>query len=463
MDVVIIGNGILALTTAYRLRNLDPQSKITIVGPANHRGCASLAAAAMFNSFAELDAGTLTNKIERQKFLFNRLSTSRWPSLLKEIEYQSGKKLHSGFGTFVINNHASDTLEDENFDAIVSALNEFGEPYESVSPLHIPQYKPTVRLRAARAIYINGEGWVNPRNLFTALEKILTEDSRVSWVNHYGNSLNRTGSKITHVELDNGESKSGDVFLLAPGAAFSKIIAASNLELNFPKIFYGVGCSILLKTNDSTLTNCIRTPNRGLACGVYAAPQDSEHTLVGASNFISPVPEDNVRLTSVYTLIKAAMEQINSDYYRSGLELVNVGWRPTSEDTLPVLGATSIGNLFVATGTKRDGLHCSPVISNALAALITGQPPSCDLSLFAPEREPIRSYTREEAITTAVRHTINAAYQHDFVPAKNRMVEHLEKYYRDDLIQLHESVGAVDWGIPPEMIDMYRYGHITRS
>ena len=43
------------------------------------------------------------------------------------------------------------------------------------------------------------------------------------------------------------------------------------------------------------------------------------------------------------------------------------------------------------------------------------------------------------------------------------MVEHLEKYYRDDLIQLHESVGAVDWGIPPEMIDMYRYGHITRS
>ena len=79
----------------------------------------------MFNSFAELDAGTLTNKIERQKFLFNRLSTSLWPSLLKEIEYQSGKKLHSGFGTFVINNHASDTLEDENFDAIVSALNEF--------------------------------------------------------------------------------------------------------------------------------------------------------------------------------------------------------------------------------------------------------------------------------------------------------------------------------------------------
>jgi hypothetical protein len=156
------------------------------------------------------------------------------------------------------------------------------------------------------------------------------------------------------------------------------------------------------------------------------------------------------------------MEQLNSEYYRCGLKQVNVGWRPTSEDTLPLLGETSIKNLFVATGTKRDGLHCSPVISSALAALMAGKSPNFDLNLFAPERKAIRIYTREEAINTAVRHTINAAYQHDFVPAKNRMIEHLEKYYRDDLIQLHESVGAVDWGIPPEMIDMYRYGHISR-
>ena len=463
MHAVIIGNGILALTTAYRLRKLAPRSRVTIIGPADHRGCASLAAAAMLNSFAEIEAGTLTNKMERQKFLFNKLSTPLWPSLLKEIEVDSGIKLSFGFGTFVVNNHASDSLEDENFDAIVRALDEFREAYEFVSPLHINHYKPTPRLRAARAIYIKGEGWVNPRNLFAALEKILTQDSSVTWIDRYCASLNRSGSVVSYAELDNGKRTPGDVFLLAPGAAFTKIITASNLDIHFPKIFYGVGCSLLLKTNNVTLTNCIRTPNRGLACGVYAAPQDSEHTLVGASNFISPVPEENVRLTSVYTLIKAAMEQINSDYYRCDLKRVNVGWRPTSEDTLPMLGATSIKNLFVATGTKRDGLHCSPVISNSLAALMTGQSTAFNLMSFCPERSPIRIYTREEAISATVKHTINAAYQHDFSPAKNRMVEHLEKYYHDDLIELHDSVGAVDWGIPPEMVDMYRYGHINRS
>ena len=114
------------------------------------------------------------------------------------------------------------------------------------------------------------------------------------------------------------------------------------------------------------------------------------------------------------------MEQINTDYYRSELVKVNVGWRPTSADTLPLLGKTSIPNLIVATGTKRDGLYCSPVISNYLADLILDNKSNLDLSLFKPERKLVRIYTREEAIQITVRDSINVAYQHDFVPAKTR-------------------------------------------
>jgi len=462
-DVIIIGNGILALTTAYRLLKVAPNCRINIIGPSERRGCASMAAAAMFNSFAEVDTGTLNNKVERRKFLFNKLSTPLWPGFLQEVESESGIKLEYGFGTFVINNHVSDGLEDDNFAAIVSALEEFSEPYESIRPRDIPCFKPAARTRAARAIYIKGEGWANPKIFMMALETILRRNSRVHWVDGYCRSLRRCADRIDNAELEDGKKIKGDVYFLSPGAAFSNIVSSSDLDIKFPRIFYGVGCSVLLKTGDSTLPNCIRTPNRGLACGVYAAPQDKEHTLVGASNFISPVPENHVRLTSVYTLIQAAMEQINSDYYRAGLVNVNVGWRPTSVDTLPLLGKTSIENLVVCTGTKRDGFHCSPVISNAMAALITGRAPECDLSLFKPDRQPVHIYTREEAIAITVRHTINAAYQHVYVPAKNRMTEHLEKFYRDDLNQIHDRIGANDWGIPPELIDMYRYGHAPQS
>lgn len=459
MEIVIIGNGILGLTTAYRLIKADNNIKIKLIGPYNHKGCASLAAAAMFNSFAEVDRNTFDNEFERKRFMFNKASTPLWPDLLKEIEADADRKLEYGFGTFVINNHSTDNLEDENFDAIVDALKLFDEPFEQVAPSTIPNYKPSFFGRAGRAIYIKNEGWTNPVLLLEALDAVLLRSGRVSFVDACCKFLQQENGNISYVLLDNGDKIVGDQYVLTPGATFGKIVEASNFNLNFPKIFYGIGCSLLLKTNEATLSHCVRTPNRGLACGVYAAPQNSSHTLIGASNFISPEPNDHARITSIYTLLKAAMEQINSDYYRSDLTKVNVGWRPTSEDTLPLIGKTSINNLIVATGTKRDGLHCSPVISIILANLVLGIEDEYDIDLFKPERNPTRIYGRDEAIQIAVRQSINAATQHDFRPAKNRMMENLEEYFFDTYSKLHDKVGAYNWGIPPEMIDMYKYGH----
>ena len=349
---------------------------------------------------------------------------------MKQLEEESGSELPSGFGTFLINNHATDSLEDETFDAVVRALRRFEEPHQTVDPKEIPNYKPAAQARAARAIFIPGEGWVNPVALLAALRSILARSGRVEFIDGYCRSLERNGNRVARLHMESDDMLTGDVFVLSPGAAFSKIVAASNLDLQLPRIFYGIGCSILLKTGDATLANCVRTPNRGLACGVYAAPHDASHTLVGASNLISTEPEEHPRVTSVHTLLHAAMEQITADYYRSQLVKVNVGRRPPSEDTLPLLGKTSIDNLLVATGTKRDGLHCSPVISNLIADLILGADIATDVSLFRPERKPWRVYSREDAIDTAVRHMINAAYQHGFVPANDRMGDDLQRHFR---------------------------------
>ena len=132
LQVVIVGNGVLGLMTAYRLLKRERSVKITLIGSEARVGCASLAAAAMFNSFAEIDAGTLNNTIEKQKFEFNHLSTAPWKPLLEELRAQSTTPLNFGFGTFVINNHSSDTLEDENFAAIIAALKVYKEAHELV-------------------------------------------------------------------------------------------------------------------------------------------------------------------------------------------------------------------------------------------------------------------------------------------------------------------------------------------
>lgn len=460
MRVVVVGNGILGLMTAYSLVEMDPSVQIAIVGPELRPGCATLAAAAMFNSFCEVDAGTFKNKWELLKFEFNRLAAPRWPALLETLEAKSKSKISSGFGTFLVNNMVTDSLEDRNFLAVLNALARYKEPHELIEAHSIPQYRPTAQGRAARAVHIPHEGWVNPVHLIEALQTVLKRKSQVQWINAEATQVKAAGGEIQTVLTTSGEEVSGDKFFLAPGARFTGLIEKSNLGLDFQKIFFGVGASVLLKTQEDTLKNCVRTPNRGLACGIYAAPQDSQHTLVGASNFISPVPEFHARVTSVHTLLKSAMEQINQNFYRAQLLKVNVGWRPTSEDTMPLLGATSIKNLFVATGTKRDGLHCSPIIGQHMAELMLGKKLTHTFTEFHPERKPIRAYTRQEALDILVRHTLNAHYQHGFTPSHDRIEENLEKHYTQEFARIHDQAGAHDWGIPPELINMYKYEHI---
>jgi glycine oxidase len=253
--------------------------------------------------------------------------------------------------------------------------------------------------------------------------------------------------------------------LLATGATASEVLARSGLGVKMQRVFYGVGVSIELRSPDFPHTRCVRTPNRGMACGVYSVPyvqgpdRAHDHVLVGASNFISATPYFYGRLTSVESLMRAAMEQINRHFYRADLVRVNVGWRPTSQDTYPLLGRSSVPNLTIATGTKRDGLHLSPLLSVELAKLVLGEAAEAGLSVFAPERRLLRTLGRAQGIARAVRQQISAEYQHDFSPAKNRMPEQLAETYRLNLERLHDQVGAKDWGIPVEMLDMYRYGH----
>lgn len=478
MHTVIIGNGILALTIAFRLsRRAAAGDKISIIGKRERTGSATLAAGAMLNSFAEIESGSLDSELDLYRFELGHLATKMWPKFEHELIAAAGDCLPQGCrkcqgfqgggcvdcGTYVVNNTAADDLDDENFDAILAALRDFNEPHELVSPKDIPNYMPDQRHRATRALYIHNEGWFNPRLMVEKLDAILARDHRIAFVEAHVAKLEQTNGTIASVLLEDGQRIEGDHFVVAAGAAVSALMDNSNLGIELQRIFYGVGVSIEIRSPDHRHTKCIRTPNRGLACGIYSVPYISadcnDHILLGASNFMSPTPYPFGRITSVESLLKAGMEQINRNFYRADLVRVNVGWRPTSQDTYPMIGKTSIPNLIVASGTKRDGFHMSPLLSEYVAAMVHGESVDKRFEVFAPERKPIRSLTREQAIRKATRHLTSAAYQHGFTPSKSRMPDQLEKMFRDDLETLHDQVGAFDWGIPPEMLDMYRYGH----
>lgn len=470
MRSIIIGNGILACTTAFRLaQSARKGDSIVIIGKPAREYSATLAAAAMLNSFAEVEVGSLDSDEDKYRFELSRRAGAMWPAFEKEIVAAAGKKygseLGGKYGTFIINNTAADDLDDENFDAIVAALKAYKEPYDAVDPRDIPNYLPEQRHRATRAIHIKNERWMNPRYTMEKLDAALAGFACVQRVDAQAEKLLAKGGTIAGVKLDNGKTISGDAYLLATGASASDVLARSNIDVKMQRVFYGVGTSIEIKSPDYPHQACVRTPNRGLACGIYSAPYfqgpklKSDHILIGASNFISATPYAYGRLTSVENIMSSAMNQINRNFYRADLVRVNVGWRPTSQDTYPLVGPTSLKNLVIATGTKRDGFHLAPLLSEFLAAMLRSKTIEKKFMMFAPERKLIRNLTRAQAIDKAVRHLTSAAYQHGYVPSHSRMSEQVAQMHREHVTTLHDKVGAKDWGIPPEMLDMYRYGH----
>lgn len=476
MRYVIAGNGIVALSTAFRLtQRIGSSDTIVIVGPKLRPGAATLAAAAMLNSFAEIGAHSLQSEYDRYHFELSRLAAKRWPSFEQELMDAAKERLPAATaknvvtsrgdrdrGTYMINNTSADEWDDRNFDAMVKALEDSKEPFSFVNPADIPNYQPFQHDRAVRAVYIPGEGWLNPRIILSILDQLLEHDTRVTFIDEKTQRLVKKGSAVASLETERGTMVGGDVFLLANGAAATAVLDASELGIRMQPVLYGIGVSIELKAEGHPHVKCIRTTNRGGACGIYSVPlflgqgQPEDHLVIGASNRVTTKPALHGRIDSIEHLMRSAMKEINGYFYAAELIRVNVGWRPTTLDTYPLVGTTSIANLHVATGTKRDGFHLSPELSDIMATLMTGGTADKRLAMYAPEREVVHDIPRAAAVDMIVASLMSEQYQHGYSPSNVRMNAQVRETYRKDIEALHDKAGAKDWGIHPELVGVYR-------
>ena len=484
MKIIIIGNGIIGLTTALRLAlNSKEGDEIIIIGKKERPNSGTMAAAAMLNSFCEIEADSFKSEIDNIRFEMSYDATKMWPKfvldhlevalghscLVAECETCMGDK--GGcfeLGTYLINNSSADSLDDENYNAVLKALNDFYEPHSEIDPRDIPNYSPQARNRATRAVYIPNEGWLNPKLTLRSIEESLKGFNSISIIDEEVISINESSDKITSVTLSNNQIIEGDKFLLSTGASASNLIEKSKLSIEIPRIFNGVGVSVQIKSADSPHLKAIRTPNRGLACGLYTVPFFTSpkvplnEIIIGSSSIVTPFDIKGARVGAVQSLLTGAMEQINTNFYKAEISTINVGYRPVSADTYPVFGKTSIKNLVICTGTKRDGFHLSPLLSEILCDLLQDKKIDEKYECFKPERELIKNYTRDEAINASVKHLMSASYQHGFVPSHDKLHEKIMNMHRNDLEILHDKVGAIDWGISPELLELYRYGHINQ-
>ena len=62
------------------------------------------------------------------------------------------------------------------------------------------------------------------------------------------------------------------------------------------------------------------------------------------------------------------------------------GLRPSTQDTLPIIGSTQIEGLYVATGHFRHGILLAPITAKVVAELILRVRPTFNLNPFSPNR-----------------------------------------------------------------------------
>lgn len=451
-EIAVIGNGIIGSAIAVSLANQIGRVSIARVGRPTRIGSATHAAAAMLNSFAEVDSDTLQFSLLRSRFELNKSANrSRWMSFLGLAEQLSGLKVSHGFGTFVINNTRAGALEDKNFDSIVQALKTYGESYEFVDPVTIPYYEPDERVRALRAVYLPNEGWVNPIEMLSALDKVISRESGVTDVQCDALRISKTSAGAFCIELSDESEIFADRVIVANGASMTKLLNSSGMsDLALP-ILYGVGVSIELETGELTLTNCIRTPNRGLACGLYSAPRTAATTLIGATNTVWDQPQTSPTVNNIFHLLSNTRQELNTGFDRKRIREINVGWRPVTEDLLPLIGETELRNFYIVNGMRRDGFHCSPVLADIMVDTISGRTPRVDAKLFRPRASPLAVFTRSESTERIVSQSVAAAIEHGFEPGHLQHLERLEESLKRDAEALNQVYGSNGRGIQPEL------------
>jgi glycine oxidase len=165
-----------------------------------------------------------------------------------------------------------------------------------------------------------------------------------------------------------------DVAVLAAGAWSSQDVAWPAPPLGVRPV---KGQLVRLHGRD-LLRHVVRAPQ------VYLVPREGGDLVVGATmeeQGFDPTPTAGAVMDLLWNarLIVPAI-------YDLQLAEVDVGFRPATRDHLPVIGATDVRGLYVATGHFRHGVLLAPVTAGLLADLIVEGRLEQSLAPFRPQR-----------------------------------------------------------------------------
>jgi glycine/D-amino acid oxidase-like deaminating enzyme len=459
--LIVIGNGVLGLSTALAVAEEQPGLQITLIGPSDRALAASPASGAMLGCFGEVTSTQLASPHGREKLALGVCAAGMWPEWIDSINDGGNEDdlATVNRGTFVVLNGKSTELDDSNYRAIETALASYNKTPEEIDTGEISGIDPLPDCRPIRAMYLPEEGSVDSGKLLARLNSRISTLKEIRVVNERVASIRIASGAVQGIQLRTGETISSPIVLLAAGFESQRFLdAIPELCRGIPRLFPGAGTSLLLRpTSGSLPLPCVlRTPNRSFACGLHAVPRSSGLVYIGATNHIRRDPFPGPTAYDVHFLIECATEQIQIALHRASVVSTTVGHRPVTIDGFPLVGRTSVSGLWLLTGTYRDGLHLSPLLAKHMAKEMLGKD-GLIANHFVPERKPIVTLSRANAIKEAAKHQMAIAYEHSArMPGGwHGQVHELFEAMFSDIYNQIES----DFVLPPDFLPMILYSN----
>ena len=370
-DVLIIGGGVIGLTTAYFLAGEGV--RVTVVDKGDFGQEASWAGAGILPSAIFRHARTPIEQLLG-------LSAERFPALSAELREQTG--IDNGYlrsGGLEVMEQASAMLATEwRSEGIDFALLHEQELHRLE-----PALAPTVRL----AYHLPEMAQLrNPRHL----KALLAGCARRGVHLRPGcpvHAFERQGNRITAVRTGLG-GRSAERFLLAAGAWSDALLEQVGWR---PGVQPVRGQIALLNAGRPLFRHILLDGAR------YLVPRPDGRVLVGSTE--EDVGFDKRTTAGAIAELLALAGSLVPALADVHLERCWAGLRPGSPDGLPFLGPVpGSDNLFVAAGHFRSGIQLSPGTGLVMTDLLLGRQPAVPLEPFrlnrpaaAPAPLPFRS------------------------------------------------------------------------
>jgi glycine oxidase len=406
IDLAVLGGGIVGLSVAWlaRARGMT----VTVFERGRLGGQATHVAAGMLAPVAEVEFG----EAGRRVLDLGMRSAAMWPSFAAELERDSGIEVGlRRTGTLVVARDEDEARELERQLAFREALGLRAVRLRaSEAREHEPALAPTVRL----ALHAPDDHSVDPRSVVAALRAAceragvhLRERTAAVGLQLDGARERVVGMRVTDADANEGRWQvdtggRGDASEDLPGEdlASALLSSSSSCELVHARdvvVAMGAwsgglaglpeGAGVDVRPVKGQIMRLHDPAGPGLLDGVvrfeggYLVPRGDGRYVLGATMEERGF-EPDATAGGIYELLRDAHELVPG-VSELHIDEIGVGYRPSTPDNAPVIGAGTVAGLTWATGHHRNGILLAPLTAELVMTSLCGDPPGHDELLAA--------------------------------------------------------------------------------